>query len=115
MSILLGMVPHRTCISLFLSLYLSHTVCNLIHHSLGPAHGHFSSEDGCNKYKPDTVSADRKNSAKESLQRYMHFYDRYTNHKQAEKFESNINERADLLASSVESCSLCASLSNWVH
>ena len=67
---------------------------------LGPAHGHFFEESGCNRYRPDEAEDSKKQLAMNDIQRYSHYYSRYADHRGAEKFEMDVESSVNKFASS---------------
>jgi ariadne-1 len=57
----------------------------------GPWKDHSGSYYNCNKYDPekdkDTADGKKKDSSRAALERYLHYYTRYTNHHNSLKFE----------------------------
>lgn len=53
----------------------------------------------CNKYSPDEVDEKNKQSgrdeARRSIEKYMHYFKRYANHAQSQKFEKQLMEKAE--------------------
>ena len=58
---------------------------------VGPWKDHSGSYYNCNKYDPekdkDTVDGKKKDSSRAALERYLHYYTRFTNHHNSLKFE----------------------------
>ena len=59
---------------------------------LGPWKDHSGSYYACNKYDPEKEKKDeselKKENSRAALERYLHYYTRYTNHDQSLKMES---------------------------
>ena len=57
----------------------------------GPWKDHSGSYYNCNKYDPEkekeTVDGKKKDSSRAALERYLHYYTRFTNHHNSLKFE----------------------------
>jgi len=53
----------------------------------------------CNKYKPDEIDKKNKNlekdKARQAIEKYIHYYKRYSNHAQSQKFEKILRQKAD--------------------
>lgn len=84
----------------------NHMTCQLCRHEfcwicMGDWTKHGQETGGfyaCNKYKPD--EKDKKNvssqsEARQALEKYMHYYTRYANHEQSQKFESKLRKLAE--------------------
>jgi len=65
----------------------------------GPWKDHSGSYYNCNKYDPekdkDTVDGKKKDSSRKSLERYLHYYTRYTNHHNSLKFEIEAQKKME--------------------
>ena len=59
---------------------------------LGPWKDHAGSYYACNKYDPEKEKKDenelKKENSRAALERYLHYYTRYTNHDQSLKMEA---------------------------
>eukprot|EP01135_Chromosphaera_perkinsii_P005909 Nk52_evm4s371 gene=Nk52_evmTU4s371 len=64
---------------------------------LGPWEPHGSSWYNCNRFEESESMTARKNQAKsrQSLERYLHYYNRYANHAQSSKFEQQLYDFVD--------------------
>jgi len=53
----------------------------------------------CNKYKPEEIDQKNKNldkdKARAAIEKYIHYYKRYANHAQSQKFEKALREKAE--------------------
>jgi len=65
----------------------------------GPWKDHSGSYYNCNKYDPekdkDTADGKKKDTSRQALERYLHYYTRYTNHHNSLKFEIEAKEKME--------------------
>ena len=66
---------------------------------MGPWKDHSGSYYACNKYDPEkekaTEAGKKKDSSRASLERYLHYYTRYTNHQNSLKLESEAKAKTE--------------------
>jgi ariadne-1 len=66
---------------------------------LGPWKDHSGSYYSCNRYDPDkdksNPEANKKDSSRAALERYLHYYTRYTNHLNSLKFEMEAKQKME--------------------
>lgn len=56
---------------------------------------HGTSWYNCNRYDPKSENKDPQSQSRESLKRYLHYYNRYANHEQSAKLEKETYSRIE--------------------
>eukprot|EP00964_Phaeocystis_antarctica_P112931 scaffold77049_cov100-Phaeocystis_antarctica.AAC.2 len=73
---------------------------------LGPWKDHSGSYYACNKYDPDTVRKDevedKKDNSRAALERYLHYYTRFTNHDQSLNMETEAKIKTEAKVKEME-------------
>lgn len=62
---------------------------------MGEWSAHGTSWYNCNRYDPKTEAKDPQSKSRASLERYLHYYNRYANHEQSAKLEKETYARIE--------------------